>query len=92
MSESIWQNMSTAPKDGKHCILAIKDGAFVWTISGAFKNGKWMNAADIESEPLCWMPSAKIPDVFLPWTDEYKASAALSATSPTLPVGGSDAP
>lgn len=62
-----WQPMETAPLDGKHCILAIKSGPFVYSIQGAFMKGKWMNAADIQSEPLCWMPNVKIPDQFLPW-------------------------
>jgi hypothetical protein len=62
-----WQPMETAPLDGKHCILAIKCSAFVYAIQGAFMKGKWMNAADIQSEPLCWMPNIMIPDEFLPW-------------------------
>lgn len=66
-----WQDMSTAPTNGKHCILAVQRGPFVYAIQGAFMSGKWMNAADIDAEPLCWMPNVLIPDEFLPWTDAY---------------------
>lgn len=75
-ARSGWQPMSTAPTNGKHVILAIKSGSFVYAIEGAFMEGKWMNAADIDVEPLCWMPKNLIPDAFLPWTDEFKAAAA----------------
>lgn len=63
-----WQNMKTAPTDGKHVILAIKtSGGFVYAVQGAFMEGKWLNAMDVNSEPLCWMPNFRIPDEFLPW-------------------------
>lgn len=75
---SSWQSMETAPTDGKHVILAMKRGPFVWAVQGSFMERKWMNAADIQGEPLCWLPNILIPDQFLPWTDEYKASADLS--------------
>lgn len=62
-----WQPMETAPMDGKHCILAVQRGPFVYAIQGAYMNRKWLNAADIDCEPLCWMPSVSIPGHFLPW-------------------------
>lgn len=71
-----WQPMETAPLDGRHCILAVKTGAFIYSIQGAFMKGKWMNAADIDGEPLAWMPNIRLPDEFCPWTDEYKFRAA----------------
>lgn len=74
-----WQPMETAPKNGKHCILAIKSGAFVYSIQGSFANGKWLNAADIDSEPLAWMPNVRLPAEFCPWADAFKDRAALSA-------------
>lgn len=74
-----WQDMSTAPLDGKHCMLAIKSGPFVYAIQGAFMMGEWDNAADIKSEPLCWMPLTRIPEEFLPWTDAFKVRAALAS-------------
>lgn len=75
-----WQDMSTAPKDGKHCILAIQteDKCFVYSIQGAFMGGKWLNAANIKTEPLAWMPNVLLPDELCPWTDAYKARAALT--------------
>jgi len=74
-----WQPMDTAPLDGKHCILAIRTecGCFVYSIQGAFMQGEWMNAANIKTEPLAWMPNVLLPDEFCPWTDQYKARAAL---------------
>jgi hypothetical protein len=77
---SPWRDMASAPKGGKHCILAIYTGCFVYSIQGAFMNGKWMNAADIKAEPLAWMPNILLPHEFCPWTDEYKAKAAASTT------------
>lgn len=70
-----WQSMDSAPKDGKHCLLAVKSDCFVYAVQGAFMMGEWHNAADIKSEPLCWMPLTRIPQVFLPWTDEFAAAA-----------------
>ena len=68
-----WKPMSEAPTNGKHAILAVTRGPFIYAIQGAFMDGKWMNAADIQSDPLCWMPLTLIPNQFLPWTEEYKA-------------------
>lgn len=71
-----WQPMDTAPTDGKHVILALKCDCFVYSIQGAFMNGKWMNAADRDGEPLAWIPNVLLPNEFCPWTDEYKAANA----------------
>lgn len=71
-----WQSMDSAPKDGKHCLLAVKSGPFVYAVQGAYSMGEWGNAADIHSEPLCWMPLTRIPRVYLPWTDEFASAAA----------------
>lgn len=73
---NLWDSMATAPLDGKHVILAIKSGPFVYAIQGAYMMGKWHNAADIDVEPLCWMPNVMVPNEFLPWTEEYKARDA----------------
>lgn len=77
---SPWLPMETAPLDGKHCILAIQtvDRCFVYSIQGAFMGGEWLNAANIKTEPLAWMPNVLLPDEFCPWTDEYKARAAAA--------------
>lgn len=85
---SPWQSMDTAPKTGVHCVLAIKSGPFVYAIQGAFMNGKWMNAADIDVEPLCWMPNIRIPNEFLPWTEEYEAAKAVALVDAGCPVQG----
>ena len=71
-----WQSMEAASKDGKHSIFAIKFGPFVYSIQGCWDNlnQKWINAADREGEYLTWMPNVLLPDVFCPWTEEYKAA------------------
>lgn len=70
-----WQSMDAAPKDGKHCLLAVKTGPFVYAVQGAFLDGEWENVACINSEPFCWMALNRIPPVYLPWTDEFAAEA-----------------
>ncbi len=69
-----WQPMNTAPKCGKHSIFAIKFGPFVYSIQGTWdaREQKFINAADREGEYLAWMPNVMLPDVFCPWTEEYK--------------------
>jgi hypothetical protein len=67
VEDSPWRNMSSAPLNGRHVILAMRSGVFVWAVQGAYDGRKWTNAADIEGEPLCWMPAAKLPMAFLPW-------------------------
>ncbi len=69
-----WKDMSTAPKDGKHSIFAIKFGPFVYSIQGWWDQTakKWINASDRDGEYLAWMPNIMVPDEFLPWTDSYK--------------------
>lgn len=65
-AEETWQPMDTAPKDGKHCILAVQEGAFIYSVQGAFDGKQW-NAVHREGvEPLCWMPNARLPSEFLP--------------------------
>jgi hypothetical protein len=75
--EARWQPMDTAPLDGKHCILSLQAGSgFMYSVEGAFMQGKWMNAADIDSEPLAWMPNVRLPEELCPWTDAFKARIA----------------
>ena len=71
-SMPVWRSMDSAPKDGKHVLLAVKTGPFVYTVEGYYYEGEWLNAAEIEGETLAWMPKVKIPNQFLPWTEEYK--------------------
>jgi hypothetical protein len=59
-----WRNMSTAPKDGKHCILAVKEGAFIYSVQGAFHAGQWNAVHRGNVEPLCWMPNIRLPTNF----------------------------
>lgn len=78
----VWQDMTSAPEDGKHVILAVRTecGCFVYSVQGAFMQGKWSNAANIKTEPLAWMPNVMLPDEFCPWTDAFKVRAALAAS------------
>ncbi|TCU34089.1 hypothetical protein [Rhizobium azibense] len=57
-----WQSMDTAPKDGKHCILAVKEGAFIYSVQGAFQNGQWNAVHRGDVKPLCWMPNVLLPE------------------------------
>lgn len=73
-----WRDMQSAPRDGKHMVLAIQTpGGFVRNIEGAFMDGRWMNALNLDVEPLCWFPKTLTPDRFLPWTEEFAAYAKL---------------
>lgn len=65
-----WLPIETAPKDGKHCILCIKDGAFYYSVQGAFQDGKWNCVYRDNVQPLCWMPNVRIPAHFLPASPE----------------------
>jgi hypothetical protein len=60
-----WQPMETAPRNGKHCILAVKQGAFIYSVQGAFQDGQWNAVHRDNVEPLCWMPNVLIPAEFL---------------------------
>ena len=52
----------------------IKFGPFIYSIQGKWDahHQKWINAADRDGEYLAWMPNVMPPNVFCPWTDEYK--------------------
>lgn len=56
-----WQTMDSAPKDGKHCILAVKEGAFIWSVQGAFHEGQWNAVHRANVDPLYWMPNIRLP-------------------------------
>ena len=76
-----WRPMSSAPKDGKHCILAVKSGGgFVYSVQGAFHLGQWNCVMGDNVEPLCWMPNVRIPDEFLPWKNALPASPEQGET------------
>lgn len=62
-----WQPMDTAPTDGKHCILAVKDGSFIWSVQGAYFAGQWDSAIGADVKPLAWMPNVLLPDWAKPW-------------------------
>lgn len=71
-----WKSMNSAPTDGRHVIVAVQTkSSFVYSVEGAFMNGRWMNAFDIAEAPLCWRHKPLIPEVFLPWTEEFAAEA-----------------
>jgi len=61
-----WQDMATAPTDGRHCILAIEEDGFIYSVQGAYDGRQW-NAVHRENvKPLCWMPNVRLPSRFLP--------------------------
>lgn len=67
--EKTWQPIETAPLDGKHCILAVKEGAFIYSVQGAFHAGQWNAVYRDNVKPLCWMPNVRLPDEFLALAD-----------------------
>lgn len=60
-----WRDMASAPKDGKHCILSIEEGALFYSVQGAFQDGKWNCVHRDNVEPLAWMPNVLLPDAFI---------------------------
>ena len=77
-----WQSMDTAPLNGKHCILAVKSGAFVYSVQGSYQNGQWNCAMEDDVQPLAWMPNVLLPDHLCPWR------AVEGAALPMLPCEG----
>lgn len=71
-----WRSMDSAPEDGKHCILSIPSGGFVYTVQGAFMGGKWINALNVDAEPLAWMPNVLLPDAYCPWKRPFSVPLA----------------
>jgi hypothetical protein len=61
-----WRDMESAPLDGKHCILAIQEDAFIWAVQGAYNSGEWNVIHRGNVKPLCWMPNVRLPKEFLP--------------------------
>jgi hypothetical protein len=61
-----WRDMATAPLDGKHCILAVQDGEFIFAVQGAYSYGEWNVVHRGNVKPLCWMPNVRLPKEFLP--------------------------
>lgn len=64
-----WAGMDSAPTDGTHCLLAIKDGAFVYTVQGCYDliRQQWSVVNYDNPKPLAWMPNTRLPDEFKPW-------------------------
>lgn len=61
-----WRDMASAPLNGKHCILAVQEGEFIYAVQGAYSNGEWNAVHRGNVTPLCWMPNVRLPDEFLP--------------------------
>jgi hypothetical protein len=61
-----WRDMASAPLNGKHCILAVKDGEFIWSVQGAYSYGEWNAVHRGNVKPLCWMPNVVPPREFMP--------------------------
>lgn len=57
-----WQPMSTAPTNGKHVILAVRSGAFIYSVQGACFDGVWSSVDQDNAEPLAWMPNVRLPE------------------------------
>ncbi|MBA8799205.1 hypothetical protein FHW77_002924 [Agrobacterium sp. RC10-4-1] len=77
-----WRPMGSAPKDGKHCILSIPSGGFAYTVQGAFMGGKWINALNVDAEPLAWMPNVMLPDAYCPWKRPFSVPLASTKGDP----------
>jgi hypothetical protein len=73
-----WETMASAPLNGKHVLLAVPDGAFVWTVEGSFDGKDWNAVHASKVRPLYWMPKPKLPD------DWIELRAALSKNGKTL--------
>lgn len=58
---NVWQSMDSAPTDGKHILLCIKNGPFFRAVEGACYNGKWaaafINADDLKPVYWAWKPT-----------------------------------
>lgn len=64
----MWESMDSAPKCGKHCILAVKEpSGFVYSVQGAYQNGQWNCVHRDNVTPLAWMPNVMLPDHLCPW-------------------------
>lgn len=61
-----WQPMDTAPMDGTHCILAIQEGAFVWSVQGSYDGKRWNSVIGSDVKPLAWMQNILLPDHLTP--------------------------
>lgn len=63
MSETPWRKMDSAPKDGKHCILAVPEpGGFIYSVQGAWQGGQWNAVHRDNVQPLYWMPNFRLPE------------------------------
>lgn len=60
-----WQDMASAPLDGTHVILAVREGAFFYAVQGAYSGGEWNVVYRDNVKPLCWMRNIRIPKNFL---------------------------
>lgn len=71
-----WQPMDTAPLDGKHCILAVQEGAFIYSVQGSFDGRRWNAVHAVGVKPLCWMPNVRLPSEFLPASFQPSTTSA----------------
>lgn len=75
-----WQPMETAPLDGKHCIIAVQEGAFIYSVQGSFDGKRWNAVHAVGVKPLCWMPNVRLPPEFLPAKFLQSPNAAKGAS------------
>ncbi|MBK3745829.1 hypothetical protein G3A39_42485 [Paraburkholderia aspalathi] len=66
IEETGWRDMATAPLNGRHCILAVPCGSFIYSVQGAYQDGRWNAVHQENVRPLCWMPNVLLPDEFRP--------------------------
>lgn len=57
-----WRTMDSAPLNGRHCILAVKEGPFVYSVQGAYDGKKWNCVHRENVSPLYWMPNKLLPE------------------------------
>ena len=57
-----WQPMDSAPLNGRHCILAVKEGPFVYSVQGAYDGKQWNCVHRDNVNPLYWMPNKLLPE------------------------------
>lgn len=69
-----WQPMDTAPKDGRHCILSVPEGAFYYSVQGAYHDGQWNAVHRDNVEPVAWMPNVLLPAELAPWKRDHSAA------------------
>lgn len=73
--DKLWRTMDSAPLDGKHCILAVPEpGGFIYSVQGAYQDGRWNAVHRDNVQPLYWMPNIRLP---AEWQHVHALTASL---------------